>query len=67
MNIICNEKGMSVEAQTTLFYVLEQTGFHNQTGIAIAVNNCVIPRTKWESHELLEGDKILVIQATKGG
>lgn len=67
MTIYCNEKGLSVEAQTYLFTVLEQTGFSNQLGIAVAVNNSVVPRTKWSIHELLEGDRILVIQATKGG
>ncbi|MCB0319386.1 MAG: sulfur carrier protein ThiS [Bdellovibrionales bacterium] len=36
-------------------------------GVAVAVNNAVVPRDKWDDLELMDGDKILVIQATQGG
>jgi len=36
-------------------------------GIAIAVNDCVVPSSKWNTHALNEGDKILVVTATCGG
>lgn len=38
-----------------------------QTGIAIAINNAVIPKTNWDSHFLSETDDILIISATQGG
>ena len=37
------------------------------TGIAIAVNNRMIPRTEWDSYALNEGDNILIIKAVCGG
>ncbi|MBK0370995.1 sulfur carrier protein ThiS [Flavobacterium agrisoli] len=40
---------------------------NKQNGIAVAVNNSVIPRSNWNSHLLLETDDILIISATQGG
>jgi sulfur carrier protein len=36
-------------------------------GIALAVNNEVIPKSKWEQFSLQNGDSILAISATQGG
>jgi len=41
--------------------------FSNAKGIAIAVNDKVVPSSKWDSHALKDGDKILVVEATQGG
>ncbi|PWA10192.1 sulfur carrier protein ThiS [Flavobacterium laiguense] len=38
-----------------------------QNGIAIAINNTVIPKTHWNSHFITETDDILIISATQGG
>ena len=37
------------------------------TGIAIAVNNRMVPRCEWDSYTLHEGDSILIIKAVCGG
>ena len=37
------------------------------TGIAIAVNNRMVPRAEWNSYVLNEGDNILIIKAVCGG
>lgn len=36
-------------------------------GIAIAVNNKMIPRTEWDRFSLQESDKLVVIKAACGG
>lgn len=36
-------------------------------GIAIAVNNKMIPRTEWERFELHENDNLVIIKAACGG
>jgi len=36
-------------------------------GFAIAVNDCVVPNSEWNSQPLQDGDHILVVQATQGG
>lgn len=38
-----------------------------QNGIAVAINNTVIPKTNWNSYQLNETDDILIISATQGG
>ncbi|MEM7366981.1 MAG: sulfur carrier protein ThiS [Bacteroidota bacterium] len=36
-------------------------------GIAIAINQTVIPKTSWPTVRLKHDDKVLVIKATQGG
>lgn len=36
-------------------------------GFALAVNNSVVPRDKWQEHKLIQNDKILLIKASQGG
>jgi sulfur carrier protein len=38
-----------------------------QNGIALAINNTVIPKSEWNSHLIQETDDILIISATQGG
>ncbi|MFV8324312.1 sulfur carrier protein ThiS [Flavobacterium sp. ZS1P14] len=38
-----------------------------QNGIAVAINNTVIPKSDWNSHPIKETDDILIISATQGG
>jgi sulfur carrier protein len=37
-----------------------------QNGIAIAINNTIIPKQNWHLHYLNETDDILIISATQG-
>ena len=36
-------------------------------GIAVAVNQSIIPKQNWESTSLKEKDNVLIIKATQGG
>lgn len=38
-----------------------------QNGIALAINNTVIPKSDWNYHFLHPTDEILIISATQGG
>jgi len=38
-----------------------------QQGIAIAINNTVIPKSEWDSCLIKETDAVLIISATQGG
>jgi len=40
---------------------------NKQNGIAVAINNTVIPKTNWNQHFVSETDEILIISATQGG
>lgn len=37
------------------------------SGIAVALNNQVIPKEQWALHQLQENDAVLIITATQGG
>ncbi len=47
--------------------VLDIENSQKQNGIAVAINNIVIPKSNWNSHLLQETDEILIISATQGG
>ncbi len=36
-------------------------------GVALAVNDRVVPRSRWQSVELTDGDEIEIVRATAGG
>jgi sulfur carrier protein len=36
-------------------------------GIAVAVNDRVIPKISWETHSLHENDSLILIRAAQGG
>ena len=38
-----------------------------QTGIAVAVNNHMVPRSEWEHFVLHENDELIIIKAVCGG
>jgi len=40
---------------------------NKQNGIAVAINNTVVPKTNWNQQLLHETDEILIISATQGG
>ena len=40
---------------------------NKQNGIAVAINNMVIPKSNWNAHHLNPADEILIISATQGG
>ena len=67
MNVLLNNKNCSVEKNSALVKILEQNGITNQKGIAVAVNNTVVPKTEWQNKILNENDKITIIKATQGG
>ena len=36
-------------------------------GIAVAVNNTLIPRSNWDNHYLAPDDEVVIIKAAYGG
>lgn len=40
---------------------------HSTKGIAVAINNQVIPKDQWSHTALQHSDQILIITATQGG
>lgn len=40
---------------------------NKQNGIALAINNNVVPKLEWSTRLISENDEILIIKATQGG
>ena len=62
-----SEDGTGANVLYTLADVLPLLQIAQADGIAIAVNEEVVPRGEWAGHVLREGDRVFVIRATQGG
>ncbi|TAJ11560.1 sulfur carrier protein ThiS [Marinilabiliaceae bacterium JC017] len=67
MTIFFNGQEMSVGENLVVDQFLLAINQQQKGGIAIAINNKVVPKTEWDQFKLSEGDKILVIKASQGG
>ena len=67
MNIQLNGDDLVIESSSTVLDVLEKQGMAEKKGIAVAVNQSVVPRTEWADRQINENDKLLIITATQGG
>lgn len=65
MKVSVNNKEVETGA-TTLSQLTEELSLPVQ-GIAIAVNNRMVPRTEWVGYTLTEGISIIIIKAACGG
>lgn len=66
MNVTINNKPTELEAGATLRSIAESNRLPDK-GVAIAVNNNMVPREQWDSHSLAEGDSIIILKAFCGG
>ncbi len=67
MEITFNNQIREIEAPASILHILNNWIGEKQKGIAVAVNETVIPKAQWESYQLQHKDSILVIKATQGG
>lgn len=47
--------------------LLSHLSISNQNGLALAVNQSVLPKANWLKHHFENQDQILIISATQGG
>lgn len=67
MEIIVNHHKTQIEEQTTLQQLIDLKVGDAQKGLAVAVNQNVVPKNRWNDKLLQENDEILIIKATQGG
>ncbi|MDO7845286.1 sulfur carrier protein ThiS [Hymenobacter sp. M29] len=67
--MICyvNNSPQETPDSQTLTQLLAGLALAGQRGLAVAVNDEVVPRAAWEAHELREHDRVTIIRATQGG
>lgn len=66
MKVQVNNKEVELSPYSTITQLTTEMSLPTQ-GIAIAVNNKMIPRTKWGEFSLQENDKLVIIKAACGG
>ena len=67
MTIFVNNVSVELTSQQDVTTVLQHLKLYQERGIAVAVNNHVIPRDLWNSYRVNEHDKLVIIKATQGG
>ncbi len=66
MEVTINQQQLTVHSNT-VDSVLSAYGLTNTKGIALAINEKVIPKTLWPSTPIQQGDEITIISAAQGG
>lgn len=67
MNIYINNKLQDLPAACSIALALEAINISSPKGIAVAINNNVIPKAEWASYTLQHEDQLTLIKATQGG
>jgi sulfur carrier protein len=67
IEVSINQKKYSISERGTLADVLPLLQVMQADGVAIALNEEVIPRGEWGQCVLRAGDRVFVIRATQGG
>ena len=68
MQIRLNGEDKNVAAQINIRELLIELGLDpEQSGIAVAINREVIPKTLWDETEICENSEVEIIRAVQGG
>lgn len=67
MTVYVNDERLEVTGPATIESLLEVRNLNGAGGIAVAVDNQVVPRGRWSRFELEEGARVVIITATQGG
>lgn len=55
------------DADTTVDALLRHLDIPTVRGVAVALNDSVVPRSQWAQTRIQDGDRLEIIQATQGG
>ena len=67
INVSINNQSFALEKPAAIQNLLLQIPLTTTKGIAIAVNNTVIPKNDWDNFIVNENDHLTIIRATQGG
>ncbi|MFC6222520.1 sulfur carrier protein ThiS [Hymenobacter artigasi] len=62
-----NNIAQEVAENQSLTDLLAARGITEPRGLAVAVNDAVVPRAEWPTHAVQPHDRITIIRATQGG
>jgi sulfur carrier protein len=66
MNVTVNGATDDLPAGTSVDDVVARLG-RGRSGIAVAVNDEVVPRSRWPAVALADGDRVEILTAAQGG
>jgi sulfur carrier protein len=67
MQVLINNQFYAFDENSSLENVVAQLQLEDASGIALALNEEIIPRSKWNETILSDEDKIIIIGAVAGG
>jgi sulfur carrier protein len=65
--VYVNDHPRPLGANRSLFALLTELALADRAGVAVALNDAVVPKAGWNERTLQNGDRVLVIQASQGG
>jgi len=66
MKAVVNGQPVELEG-SKLTSVFSELGLKDLRGVAVAVDEEIVPRSSWEAFELNEGTRVEVLHAVQGG
>lgn len=67
IKVYLNNEEVETGSANSLDRFLSEMNLQGYGGMAVALNNVVVPKSQWEKQQLQNDDKIIVIRATAGG
>ena len=64
---VLNGEHFPIESGLTVTSLLQNQSIEADSGIAVAINSEVVPKTQWETQSIQPNDQVLIITATQGG
>ncbi|UXP31487.1 sulfur carrier protein ThiS [Reichenbachiella agarivorans] len=62
-----NEEQHLQDSHINLLALLKEKNLYIDRGIAVAINDEILPKSNWDDYLVKENDNILIITATQGG
>jgi len=67
MEVTINQEKQELQEGLTVAQLIAAYGYEGGDGIAVAINEEIVPKHKWDDRVLEPDDEVTVIQATQGG
>ncbi|VFP80842.1 sulfur carrier protein ThiS [Candidatus Erwinia haradaeae] len=67
MKITFNNHSLELQNSLSITEFLSNQFYKSSSGMALALNQTVIPQQNWSDYQIKDGDDILLFQAIAGG
>lgn len=67
MEITINQQHHQLQESCSVQQMLTLVLSDEPKGIAVAINQSIIAKSLWATHQLKHGDQVMLIKATQGG